>query len=219
MSLLMKKIPFKKNPPFPSAVVPGTRAAAVLSEAGTEAVRKSLHLLIALCPGMAALHFPMTIALLSAGILSYTVMEILRLSGVRVPVVSTLTDMASRPRDLGRFVAGPVTLGTGALLALLLLPAPAAYIGIYALAFGDGFAGLTGKLFGKYRPAFLYGKSIEGSLACFTATFLSAFFITKNFTVSMTAAVTATAVEALPLKDCDNIILPLAVGFVVQFAL
>jgi len=219
MYLTVKKVFIKKSFLFPSAAVRVPGAAAVFPEAGTEAVRKSLHFLIALCPGMAAMNYSMTILLLSGGILCYTVMEMLRLSGIRVPVVSALTDMASRKRDLGRFVAGPVTLGTGALFALLLLPAPAAQIGIFALAFGDGFAGLAGKMFGKTRPAFLYGKSVEGSLACFTATFLFAFFVSNNFTVSLIAAVTATAVEALPLKDCDNILLPLAVGFAVRLAM
>jgi len=167
---------------------------------------------------MADIDFFGTVLLLSVGVLSYAAMEALRLSGIRVPVISAITNMASRPRDYGRFVTGPITLGTGALLALLLLPASAAAVGIYALAFGDGFAGLVGKLFGKCRPAFLYGKSVEGSLACFTATFISAFFVSRNFTIALIAAVTATAVEALPLKDCDNIALPLSVGIAAMLA-
>ncbi|MCL2128066.1 MAG: phosphatidate cytidylyltransferase, partial [Treponema sp.] len=141
------------------------------------------------------------------------------LAGVKVPLVSALTTMASRPRDSGGFVLGPVTLGIGALLALLLFPSPAATIGIYALAFGDGFAGLAGKLFGSRRPAFLFGKSVEGSAACFAAVFLSAWLVSGNYAVSVSAAVTATAVEALPLEDYDNIALPLAVGAAVRLAL
>jgi dolichol kinase len=146
-------------------------------------------------------------------------MEQMRLSGVEVPLVSSLTSMASRPRDMGSFVLGPVTLGIGALLALLLFPSPAACIGIYALAFGDGFAGLIGKLYGAIRPAFLFGKSVEGSLACFFAVFVCAYFVSHSYTVSLIAAVTATVVEALPLEDYDNIALPLIVGTVVQSAM
>jgi dolichol kinase len=120
---------------------------------------------------------------------------------------------------MGHFVLGPVTLGIGALLALFLFPSPAACIGIYALAFGDGFAGLIGKLFGKLRPAFLSGKSIEGSTACFVAVFVSAWLVSRNYTVSVVAACTATTVEALPLEDYDNLALPLVVGAVVQIAM
>jgi len=190
-----------------------------LTEAKTEVVRKSIHFLIALTPGMAVINYPLTVLALMTGVLGYTIMEQMRLAGVEVPLVSTLTSMASRPRDMNRFVLGPVTLGIGALLALLLFPSPAACIGIYALAFGDGFASLVGKVFGRTRPAFLLGKSVEGSMACFTAAFISALLVSQNVKVALIAAITATAVEALPLKDYDNLALPLVVGAVAQLAM
>jgi dolichol kinase len=193
--------------------------AVIFAETKTEVVRKSIHFLIALSPGMALINYPLTVLALITGVLGYAIMEQLRLAGVEVPLVSTLTSMASRPRDRDSFVLGPVTLGIGALLALLFFPAPAAAIGIYALAFGDGFASLVGKLFGKVRPAFLLGKSVEGSIACFVAVFIAALLVSRNYTVALIAAVTATAVEALPLKDYDNIALPLIVGAVVQLAM
>jgi len=201
-------------PPFAAARDGGT--AVVPAEAKAEVVRKSIHFLVALTPGMALVNYPLTVLALMTGVLGYTIMEQMRLAGVEVPLVSTLTSMASRPRDINRFVLGPVTLGIGALLALLLFPSPAACIGIYALAFGDGFASLVGKLFGRVRPAFLLGKSVEGSMACFIAVFITAWLVSRDYTVSLVAAVTATAVEALPLKDYDNIALPLIVGAVVQ---
>jgi len=187
-------------------------------EIKTEIVRKAIHFLIALTPSMAAVNRPITVLLLMIGTLGYTFMEYLRLSGVKIPVFSSLTRMASRPRDAGRFVMGPVTLGLGALLALLLYPSPVASIAIYALAFGDGFASLAGKFFGKWRPAFLYGKSVEGSLACFTATLISAYAVSGNMRIAFTAAFTAMVVEALPVEDYDNLILPVTVGMAVQFA-
>jgi len=209
----------EKRTAFSPSVARGGGSAVIFAEAKTELVRKTIHFLIALSPGMAAINYPLTALALMTGILGYTIMEQLRLAGVEVPLVSSLTTMASRSRDMGNFVLGPVTLGIGALLALLLFPSPAACIGIYALAFGDGFAGLIGKLFGKNRPAFLFGKSIEGSLACFTATFISAYLVSQSYAVSLTAAFTATAIEALPLEDYDNIALPLVVGAVVSIAL
>ena len=203
--------------PLAAARVGGT--AVFLAEAKTEIIRKSIHFLVALTPGMALINYPLTVLALMTGVLGYTLMEQMRLAGVEVPLVSTLTSMASRPREMNRFVMGPVTLGIGALLALLLFPSPAAAIGIYALAFGDGFASLIGRLFGRVRPAFLLGKSIEGSMACFISVYISAWLVSQNYTVAMTAAVIATAVEALPLKDYDNIALPLVVGAAVQLAM
>lgn len=183
----------------------------------TEIIRKSIHFLIALSPTLAALNRPFTVIALILGVLSYTVMENLRLSGVQVPVISKITRMASRERDKG-FVMGPVTLGLGALLALLLYPPPTAAIAIYALAFGDGLASLVGKFVGRTRPAFLYGKSVEGSLACFGAAFYASWRVSGNIRIAIIAAVTATVVEALPINDYDNLALPISVGLAVMIA-
>jgi len=196
-------------------------AGAVNAEAAemrAEILRKALHFLIALVPSMAAINKAATVAILMIGTIGYTMMEYFRLSGVRVPVISSLTSMASRPRDFGRFVMGPVTLGLGALLALLLYPSNAAAIAIYALAFGDGVASLAGKFFGRWRPAFLFGKSVEGSLACFTMVFISAYAVSGRLQIAFTASFSAMIAEALPLEDYDNLAIPVTVGLVVQSA-
>ncbi|MDR2052211.1 MAG: phosphatidate cytidylyltransferase [Treponema sp.] len=197
--------------------VSGNPAAVDLAAIKTETVRKAIHFLIALSPGMAAVNHAFTIGLLMAGILFYVCVECFRLAGVQVPLVSRITKLASRGRDDNRFVLGPVTLGIGALLALLFYPAPASAIAIYALAFGDGFASLAGKLYGNIRPSFMMGKSIEGSTACFIAVLASAFLVSHSFPTAIVAAIVGTVVEALPLEDYDNIALPVSVGLVVQF--
>jgi dolichol kinase len=140
-------------------------------------------------------------------------MECFRLSGLSIPLISSITAMAARSRDRDRFILGPVTLGLGALLALLLYPSPAASIAIYALAFGDGFASLVGKLFGSVRPSFMLGKSIEGSAACFTAVLFAAYAVSGSLALAFLVAAVATVVEALPLGDYDNIALPISAGF------
>jgi dolichol kinase len=188
-------------------------------ELKTEIVRKSIHFLIALSPLMASYNRLFTILFLMAGTLFYVYLESLRLAGVKVPFVSALTSAASRFRDQGRFVLGPVTLGLGALLALLLYPLPAASIAIYALAFGDGFASLAGKLLGQIRPRFLFGKSLEGSSVCFIAVYMATFCLSGDLRVSCIAALTAAAVEALPLEDIDNLAIPVTVGLVAQLIL
>jgi len=197
----------------------GFTAGKDINELKTEIIRKTLHFSIALAPIMASVNMVATVFTLMIGTLGYTLMEYLRLSGVKVPVVSSITSMASRPRDFNRFVMGPVTLGLGALLALLLYPSNAAVIAIYALAFGDGIASLAGKFFGKWRPAFLYGKSIEGSISCFIVVLASAYAVSGYMHIAFVAAFTAMVVEALPLEDFDNLAIPIAVGFAVQLAL
>ncbi|MDR0400849.1 MAG: phosphatidate cytidylyltransferase [Treponema sp.] len=181
----------------------------------SEILRKSIHFLIGLSPLLAGLNYPVAVTLLLAGVLGYIHMEGLRLAGFRVPLVSFITSKASRPRDRGRFVRGPVTLGLGALGALLIYPLPAASIAIYALAFGDGFASLVGKFWGRLRPGFLRGKSLEGCAACFCATLFAAYQVSRDYRVALAAAFAAAVTEALPLEDYDNLALPLVVGLVV----
>ncbi|MCL2558232.1 MAG: phosphatidate cytidylyltransferase [Treponema sp.] len=187
------------------------RRLAAFFVARPEAARKALHFLIALSPLIALASLQAAAALLLYGALGYSAMEIARLSGARVPAVSALTALVSR--RAGRFEAGPLTLAAGALLSLLLFSPAVATAAIFALAFGDGCAGLVGRLYGSVRPAFLYGKSVEGSLSCLVATGLSVYLFSQNAPAALVAAIVATLVEALPLKDWDNLALPLAVGF------
>ncbi len=183
-----------------------------------EFIRKSLHMLIALVPGIATVTGVVpALGVLGLGVLAYTGAEYYRLQGGSVAVVSALTVLASRPRDRGRFVVGPVTLGVGAMLALLLYPAPAAFIAIYALAFGDGVASLVGRAFGTIQIS--RGTTLEGSLACLLAVFAAATALTGDPAVSLTIAVAATILEALPADDMDNILLPAGVGLLATFLL
>jgi len=177
-----------------------------------ELVRKSIHLLIGLVPGLAAINFNLTLGLLASGTLVYALSESLRMGGFEVPIVSRVTALAARRRDSGKYVMGPITLGLGALLSLLFYPNPAASIAIYALAFGDGLSSLVGKLFGTIRLPFTGGKSLEGSLTCMLAVFVASMMVSGQPLSSLMIAVFATAIEAMPLKDLDNIALPVLTG-------
>ena len=190
----------------------GTRKSAWAAEMRTELIRKSIHLLIGLVPTLASWNLGFTVALLGSGIIVYSYGEFLRLRGFEVVLISRLTTMASRKRDAGRFVLGPVTLGMGALLSLLLYPEPAASIAIYALAFGDGLSSLVGKSFGSIRLPFTGGKSLEGSLTCFLAVLSAAYARSGDAPRSAAIALVATVAEAAPTKDLDNLLLPLVTG-------
>lgn len=207
------------TPMFETAIRRTTGTALVgPNELRGEIVRKSLHMLIALVPGIATVTGVLpALGMLGLGVLAYTSAEYYRLQGGSVAVVSVLTVIASRPRDRGRFVVGPVTLGIGAMLALLLYPAPAAFLAIYALAFGDGIASLVGRAFGTIRIT--RGTTLEGSFACLLAVFAAATVLTGDVAVSLTIAVAATILEALPADDMDNIILPVGVGLLATLLL
>jgi phytol kinase len=177
-----------------------------------EFFRKSIHLCASLVPLLADWNYNWTILALSFVICLYILCEYRRLSGNPIPFISRITALAARKRDEGRFVLGPVTMALGVLATLLVFPSDAARIGIYALAFGDGIASLAGKIYGRVKIPFTGGKTIEGSFACFSAVFLSTFLVTYNPLRSLEVAVIAMLIEMLPLKDYDNLLIPLLIG-------
>lgn len=180
----------------------------------TELLRKSIHVLIALTPSLASLNWSLTVYFLFLGIIFYAYCESERLSGRRLPLITRVTQMASRDRDRNKAVLGPLTLGLGALLCLFLYPEPAATVGIYALAFGDSLSSLVGRTLGRVRLPFTGGKSLEGSLAAFFAIFVSALAVHASLPLAFVVAAAGTFWEALPLEDLDNLVIPLGTGLV-----
>ncbi len=193
--------------------ITGKSFTAGIDELKTEIFRKSIHMMIALVPLLAGIDRGFALALLGGATLIYSYSELLRAQGFTLVFISGIKELALREKDMGRFAGGPVTLALGAMAALLFYPADAAQIAIYALAFGDGFASVVGKLIGKNRIPFTGGKTVEGSVACFVAVYISTYRVTLNPGASFTLALVVTAVEALPLGDYDNFIIPVAAGY------
>jgi len=185
------------------------RAVSRTQEIQTELLRKAIHLMVGATPLLASISLPVTEGLLIAGLMVYTLAESFRLEGRDLPVITHLTRAASRNRDRHRAVLGPITLGLGALLCLMLYPEPAASVGIYALAFGDGLSSVVGKLFGRVKLPFTGGKTLEGSLAAFVAIFWAAWWIDHDLVLALTVAGIGTLLEAFPLEDLDNLVIPL----------
>lgn len=177
-----------------------------------ELFRKSIHICSSFVPFFLGLAYWPVIILLVLAVIVYTVSEVLRSHNINIPLVSKITEIAARKRDENRFVLGPVTLVCGILTAALLLPLDCARVGIFALAFGDGLASLMGKLIGKITIPGAHGKTVAGSLTCFTAVFISTFCCSGNCLHSLIIATAAMFIEMLPLSDFDNLIIPPAVG-------
>ena len=191
----------------------------VSREPKAELGRKGIHLLIALVPYLAALDLSHTALLLMVGILFYTWAESMRFLGFSPPLISFITEAVLRKREEGQFALAPVTLGLGALLSLLIFPPPVAAAAIYVLAFGDSASTLVGKFLGRLRPAFLAGKSIEGSAACFLASALAVFFVFREWKTALAVGLVSTLVDALPVGELDNLFLPMATGLCALFFL
>ena len=183
------------------------------AELKTELMRKTIHVLIAFVPALAAIDLSHTALLLMGGVFFYCCAESLRFLGFSLPLISPLTAAVLRRRERGRFALAPITLGLGALLSLLLFPPLPAAAAIYALAFGDSASALIGRFLGRIRPAFLSGKSLEGVGSCFAASALSAYLVFHDWKAALAVGFTCLIVDALPIGDFDNIILPVAAGF------
>ncbi len=189
------------------------------AEIRTELLRKSIHMLIAVVPAVAQYNLSLTLMLLASGVIVYTYTEMLRVQGVSVGVIGWITEAASRKRDQNGFVFGPITLGLGAMLALMLYPEPAAAIAIYALAFGDGFSSLFGKIFGRVQIPLTGGKTFAGSSACLISVFIISYLVSGSLFSAAVIALIATFLEVLPSKDLDNLILPVGTGLAAVAAL
>jgi len=186
---------------------------ASIKEIKTELFRKSIHMMVAFVPTMAKFNIVFTFGALALGIFLYSYSEFMRIRGFEISIISKITLAASRNRDTG-FVFGPVTLAIGALMALMLYPEPAAAIAIYALAFGDGFSSIIGKLFGRSFIPFTGGKTYAGSTACLISVFLTTLSISGSVRVAVIVAVTTTVFEVFPSGDLDNMLIPVGTGLV-----
>lgn len=182
-----------------------------------ELFRKAIHLAIAAVPSIAAFDVLVAAGLLGVGIVIYVAAEQARLLGIRVAVISDVTVLALRARDGQGFALGPVTLGLGAMLALLLYPEPAASLAIYALAFGDSAAGVVGTALGRVKIPCTGGKSVAGSLACCAVVLAVTLRLTGDLAASLALAAAAAVLEAAPTRDYDNLVLPVGAGLVAHY--
>lgn len=124
-----------------------------------------------------------------------------------------------RKHELSDFT-GAVYVLVSAVVCIAVFPPDIAFMSLSFLAIGDTLAALVGISFGKRK---LKGgkKSLEGSLACFTGTFLFGFFYKlsiPDFGISMSiitlGALAATLAEAGRIPCDDNIKIPLFSGIV-----
>ena len=187
----------------------------------TELIRKSIHILIALVPSLAAFAGRSTaLAILAGGVVFYTCAEIQRARGCSIPFITRLTTAAARREDLyGKIILGPITLGLGAMITLLLYPQTASLIAIYALAFGDSVSSIVGRAIGRVSLGPWRYKTLEGSLACFFTVLFVTLRISGSLPASCLIAFTTTVLEALPVRDLDNIIIPMGAGLAACAAL
>ena len=90
---------------------------------------------------------------------------------------------------------------------------PVAVAALSFLIVGDTVAALVGRAIGRVR---IFGKTLEGSLACFAACLVIGWVIPElTWGVTVVGALMATLIELLPIPLDDNLRIPLASGFAI----
>lgn len=179
----------------------------------SELIRKLLHISGILCVPLSSYSVSLTLFLLYSALIIYLILELLRLRGKSPRLTCSMLTLVSRGREYEGIVLGPVTLVMGIVSVLVLFPIFPAKLGIIALTVGDGTASLIGRLWGNIRPKIFFGKSLEGSLACFLSTFIVFLYVGISFPAACIFALITACIEVLPLGNFDNILIPLTVSF------
>jgi phytol kinase len=126
---------------------------------------------------------------------------------------------------------GPVyyIISIALLIALFGIKSYIPIVATFVMAWGDGFAALIGKRFGKHR--LINGKTLEGSLAMFLFALAGALFgyyfwaylggalIEKTLRIALISAASGSIIELLSigkLRSFDNFTVPLGVAFVLS---
>ncbi len=125
--------------------------------------------------------------------------------------------MESKDRSNLGTVYFPVSLLILVLLSYCgIIPFYAAGIGVLTMGYGDGLAGLFGKIFGKSGTKPFGNKTMRGSFVMFAASFLVSFFILALFTsvwssllVSAEVGISATIIEMVTPFGIDNLTVPI----------
>ena len=179
--------------------------------------RKAIHLTFILVP---LIYFydllPKVVIVrgLLVAVLASIVFELARLHDARVRFLVSrfFRDLVRRHEQ--KQLLGSTYLLIAAVLTIELFSKPVAVSALGALVLGDTAAALVGKTAGRVR---LLGKTLEGSLACFTVSFLFAWGVVGlPAWLAACGALTATLFELLPIPLDDNFRIPLSMGYVLK---
>lgn len=178
-----------------------------------EIARKLLHLATAAAPIAYALGWPQQslMGVLAVLVSGAFIVEWRRRSSRRVAALFVgVTGPLLREHE-HHALSGATWLFLALLLAVAILPAPAAIAAMWAVAVGDAAAALVGRTLGRRRPG--GSKSLEGSIACVVATAFGALVVAQLSAGIALAAAVAAAVAEFPERPLDdNIRIVVAVG-------
>ncbi len=175
--------------------------------------RKAIHASSMFVPFFSDINYHMTLILLVAVTVLYIVSELVRLNGIRFPVLGIITRLCVRSNEVRQFTLAPLTLVVGVILSLVLFTELTACVVIVILAFADSFATIVGKIYGRLKIPYNRNKSVEGSVAFFLTALLCAVFLLP-LKIALIASFVSCIIETMPFKF-NNISIPLGKGLII----
>lgn len=137
----------------------------------------------------------------------FVLVEVLRLKfrSLRILFMNVAHSLI-RAHELTTFT-GSTYLLISSSLCVLLVRKEIAIASISYLILGDSMAAIIGKRYGRIK---IFGKTLEGSLACFvTCLVIGAIIPRIDFGIALAGAAAASLVELLPIPIDDNLRIPL----------
>jgi glycerol-3-phosphate acyltransferase PlsY len=115
-----------------------------------------------------------------------------------------------------RDLSGTTYTLMGCAIIIILMPKTIGMTAILFNIFGDLFATVIGKSYGKIK--ILSGKTLEGSFSCFASMLLVAvwshYILSLPMIAGLVGAIAGTIIELVPLKLNDNLTIPILSGAV-----
>ena len=182
-----------------------------------EVLRKTIHLsglLIVLAYTLLLYYFSMQVAILALTALLLLQLEIEYMRLEHMPEITKMFGGMVRKHERNGLAAS-VFLVISCIICFSAFDYWIALVAMFMAVFGDFFAALMGRFFGKTK--ILKNKTIIGTLSGFAANALVGLFVLSGLPLlAIAMAFTASLVELLTGKLDDNLTVPLFAGFAGQ---
>jgi dolichol kinase len=183
----------------------------------SEAPRKAIHLASIIIP-LGILYLPLSVSrrALEVFCVLFLVVDLLRLHHPRLRTYFSLFFRRLIRRHERRGLLASTYMLISALLATMLFSREVAAAAYIYLVVGDTVAAIVGKAWGRVR---VFGKTLEGFLAGFVASWAAAAALVPSIPLEHLAAgaLAAMIVEILPIPVDDNFRIPLLAGVVLEW--
>lgn len=146
----------------------------------------------------------------------YLIIEWGERRGFRIPGLTQLTEISKRESESGKISRGAIYLVLSSLVLPYLFGAHAAAIGLAQIYTADVTSTLIGIRWGKRKLPYSPKKSWLGSAAFLVTAFAASLFFIP-WPQALLLAFLGTVVESLPIREADNLTVPLAVSLVSFF--